>query len=261
MQRLLRSRRRVVVVGAVAAVAIAAAASYGYAAVTADNQIYTGCLLSGNISSVKIGSAPLKPCPNPAVQISWSQTGPQGPQGATGPTGGSGATGSTGATGPAGATGDTGASGPTGATGDKGDPGPANVAALQGSPCTFNGHPSTLDVSTDDTTGAVSLTCHAVYEVKVTTVNAGTLSGAFIDNTVHHHDNFRAPASMFFPAGHMIDVVTLSGSPAAASGTPFVLNCGPVTPSSGAGFTWYQGECTNTLSGDWAITATFHTTP
>jgi hypothetical protein len=110
-----------VAVGAVAAVAIVVAAGYGYAAVTATNQSYTGCLQGGAISNVAIGAVPTKPCPNNAVQISWSQTGPQGQTGATGPQGPQGATGATGPTGPKG---DTGATGPTGPKGDTGATGP-----------------------------------------------------------------------------------------------------------------------------------------
>ena len=45
MKRLLAAPRRGLAVGALAAVAVVVAAGYGYAAVTADNQIYTGCLV------------------------------------------------------------------------------------------------------------------------------------------------------------------------------------------------------------------------
>jgi hypothetical protein len=84
MKRLLASRRRLLAAGALAAVAVVVAASYGYAAVTATNQTYTGCLQGGSITNVAIGSAPTKACPNNAVQISWSQTGPQGLPGQNG---------------------------------------------------------------------------------------------------------------------------------------------------------------------------------
>jgi hypothetical protein len=116
MRRLLASRRRLLAVGAIAAVAVVVASGYGYAAITATNNTYTGCLQGGAIANVAIGAAPTKPCPNNAVQISWSQTGPPGANGATGPTG------------PAGATGQTGATGPQGATGSKGDPGPPGAS-------------------------------------------------------------------------------------------------------------------------------------
>jgi hypothetical protein len=111
MRRLFASRRRLLAVGAAAAVAVAVVSGYGYAAITATNNTYTGCLQGGAISNVAIGDNPTKTCPNNATKISWSQTGPPGANGATGQTG------------PAGATGQTGATGPQGATGPKGDPG------------------------------------------------------------------------------------------------------------------------------------------
>jgi hypothetical protein len=87
---------RALSLGAVAAVAVVAVAGYGYAAITATDQVYTGCLQSGTLSNVAIGSAPSKSCAKNAVQISWNQTGPQGerglqgergPQGPSGPQG------------------------------------------------------------------------------------------------------------------------------------------------------------------------------
>ena len=67
-----------------------------------------------------------------AVQITYTQvgpTGPQGDQGVTGPTGWTGAQGIQGATGP---TGWTGAQGPTGWTGPTGDTGPQGVQGPTG---------------------------------------------------------------------------------------------------------------------------------
>lgn len=50
---------------------------------------YTGCLnaASGHITNVAIGTAPRMDCVKPEVQITWNQTGPQGPQGIPGPQG------------------------------------------------------------------------------------------------------------------------------------------------------------------------------
>jgi hypothetical protein len=96
-----------VAAGVLAVVVVVVAAGYGYSAITATNNTYTACLLSGNLSNVSIGSTPDKACPRQAAQISWSQAGPPGQDGATGPTG---LTGATGATGPSGATGPAGAS-------------------------------------------------------------------------------------------------------------------------------------------------------
>jgi hypothetical protein len=102
MKRLLATRQRLFVLGVVASVAIVAASVYGYSAIAGPTpQSYTGCLLAGKLMNIVIdGTAPAPVCVKPAVQISWSQTGPTGPQGDTGVTG---QTGATGATGPAGA--------------------------------------------------------------------------------------------------------------------------------------------------------------
>ena len=99
-------------VGALAAVAVAVASGYGYAAVTATDNIYTGCLKpDGNLAKVAIGTSPLKACGKDDKPISWSQTGPTGPDGPTGPSGATGATGS------------------------------SNLAALQGSACSSTASP------------------------------------------------------------------------------------------------------------------------
>jgi hypothetical protein len=138
MKRLLASRRRLAAAGACAVVVLAVAAGYGYAAVTATNNVYTGCLQAGAIVNVAIGGAPQKPCSNNSTQISWSQTGPTGPQGSTGPAGPAGASGPKGDPGLPGAKGDTGAAGATGPKGDpglpgaKGDTGPAGSAGATG---------------------------------------------------------------------------------------------------------------------------------
>ena len=84
MKRLLAAPRCVFTIGALAAVAVVVAAGYGYAAVTADNQSYTGCLQNGDMTNVAIGSTPLKACPKNATQIGWNQTGPPGSNGQDG---------------------------------------------------------------------------------------------------------------------------------------------------------------------------------
>jgi hypothetical protein len=167
MRRVLASRR-MLAVGAVAAVAIVVAAGYGYAAVTATNNTYTGCLQGGAISNVAIGAAPTKPCPNNAVQISWSQTGPQGATGATGPQGPKGDTGATGSQGPKGDTGATGSQGPKGDTGATGPQGVSGTdgkdgkdgTSLIGSPCSLpDNTPGTVQMSVA-ANGAISFLCH-----------------------------------------------------------------------------------------------------
>ena len=87
MKRLLAAPRRVLAVGAVTAIAVVVAAGYGYAAVSADNQTYTGCLQNGDLTAIAIGSTPVKTCPKTATQVSWSQTGPAGTNGTNGTNG------------------------------------------------------------------------------------------------------------------------------------------------------------------------------
>jgi hypothetical protein len=84
MKRLLAAPRRVLAVGALAAVAIVVAAGFGYAAVAADNRTYTGCLQSGTLTNIAIGATPMKACAKNATEISWSQTGPPGTPGTNG---------------------------------------------------------------------------------------------------------------------------------------------------------------------------------
>src|SRR5207249_3763245 len=78
-----------------------------------------------------------------------------------------------------------------------GPPGPANLAALQGSPCTFNGHQSTLDVEVDSDTGVVTMTCKPVYVVSVS-VSGGTMTRVDIfDDTNQGHDKAYNSVSTF----------------------------------------------------------------
>jgi hypothetical protein len=195
---------------------VGAVGGYAYAAGTTVNQQYTGCLLSGAISNVAIGAAPLKSCNKPGVQISWSQTGPQGLPGADGVKGTDGKNGNTilnGIAAPPSSVGIVGdfyldtqaetlygpksgggwpASGTSliGPKGDKGDPGTAgsSLAALDGSDCTVDGKTSSLTVSVDSTTGGVTMTCKPVVAATVTVaVNGlGFLVGAgetIVDDT------------------------------------------------------------------------------
>ncbi len=106
------SKRRAVLAGVALSAAVVLGAGYAYGGSATTNNQYTGCLLSGNIGNVAIGSTPTKPCQSPGVQITWSQTGPQGnqrPAGPQGPQGITGARGDVGATGAQGQKGDTGA--------------------------------------------------------------------------------------------------------------------------------------------------------
>ena len=81
-----------------------------------------------------------------------NQTGPQGPAGATGP------------------------------AGPEGPAGPSSLAALQGSPCTVGGHTSTLNVSVNSASGAVTMTCVPNYHIYWAN-NIGTIGRANPDGT------------------------------------------------------------------------------
>lgn len=150
MEQLVSKRRRrpvtvAAVVGAVllgSSVLTASAATGGAAPVQ-----YTGCLKSGNLNNVAVGTAPASACVKPAVQITWNQTGPKGDPGATGPQGPAGVAGATGPqgaigspgpegdpgiSGPQGPSGATGADGTDGTDGANGAAGPAGPAGPQG---------------------------------------------------------------------------------------------------------------------------------
>ena len=117
---------------AVAGAASAASPGTGRSATPADGAgSFAACLsVSGQLTGVAFPAAsPLHPCTRKQKQVTWNQTGPQGPAGATGPQGDTGATGAQGAAGPQGPKGDTGAQGAAGATGDRG---PTGAAGPQG---------------------------------------------------------------------------------------------------------------------------------
>ena len=135
-------RRRVFAVGVVAAVAVVVAAGYGWSAITAGDQVYTGCLQSGSITNVAVGPTPLKARPKNALQISWNQQGQQGIPGTNGTSVNS-ATEPVGVNCANGGSKFTAANGVTyacnGGKGDKGDIGPAgpglsDISQLDGTP-------------------------------------------------------------------------------------------------------------------------------
>jgi hypothetical protein len=165
MNRLLATPRRVLAVGTLAAVAVVVATGYGYAAVTADNQTYTGCLQSGALTNIAIGETPLKACPKNSTQISWNQTGPQGAQGLQGIPGIPGEKGEHGDKGDPGVQGLRGEQGPPGPQGIPGPSGAATLASLAGSECVrTNGVKGNVVVNVAGTgepglSNAITLTC------------------------------------------------------------------------------------------------------
>jgi hypothetical protein len=261
------SKRRLAAV-ALMSVAAVLGAGYAYGAITTTNNQYTGCLKAGQLYNVAVGTAPTSACIKTGTQISWSQTGPQGTSvvataltvGDTNcPTGGTSfAVGTLTTYACNGAKGDKGDKGDNGDTGQTGAPGPANLAALQGSACTFSGHTSTLSVSVNSTSGAVSMICNPVYEVSAT-VTGGSMHTIFLDdNTDTNYGGACGPAtscSTLMPAGHdaRVRLTSTTGS--------FSYTCpggNPQTATFDARHNLYQGQCeTASLSGDYAVTAAF----
>ena len=182
MKRLFAAPRRVLAVGVLAAVAVVVAAGFGYAAVAADNQTYSGCLQNGDLTNVAIGSTPVRACPKNAIQINWSQSGTPGTPGTPGTNGTNGvsvtseteAAGANCADGGSkftaangvtyacnGAKGDKGDKGDKGIQGDKGDPG-ALAGSLAGVPCdtgSLDRPDGETKVAVAPTTGVITLTC------------------------------------------------------------------------------------------------------
>jgi len=155
------ARRHVIV--AVLVVAGCAVGGVAYATIPDASQVYHACMQK-NVGTLRLidESLPstdvLSHCRSSETEISWSQTGQQGPKGDVGPQGPKGDIGPqgaqglqgpqglqgdpgpqglTGATGPQGPKGDTGTQGPqgdTGPQGPKGDPGPQGAQGPAGAP-------------------------------------------------------------------------------------------------------------------------------
>ena len=113
-----RFRRVALAITAVAVVAIAGGVTYAVADI-GDGGVINGCYKSQN-GQLRLIDPATDSCHPSESAISWSQTGPQGPAGATGPPG---PTGPAGPPGPQGATGPQGPAGPQGATGPQGPAG------------------------------------------------------------------------------------------------------------------------------------------
>ena len=119
VSRFFHSRVMAAVVGCLLATGV-----LGGVALATGGSEYTGCLgTGGQIKNVAVGTDPRKPCREPQVQITWNQTGPEGPAGADGTAGAAGGTGATGQQGPAGVDGAAGSNGLDGATGPQGPAG------------------------------------------------------------------------------------------------------------------------------------------
>ena len=76
-----RTRRSI---GMVLALVLAVGAlGIGIASGQTSGNTYTACLKGGTLSKVAIGTAPANPCQGGATQVSWNETGEQGPPGSS----------------------------------------------------------------------------------------------------------------------------------------------------------------------------------
>jgi hypothetical protein len=142
MRRFTIGRVRWLLGGAVVGSIVAGGAAF--AAIPGSSGVINGCYQK-NVGNLRvIDPSAGDSCRPSEIEISWSQTGPQGatgptgPQGPQGPQGPKGDTGATGATGPVGPTGppgpkgDTGATGAIGPAGAPGQPGPKGDTGATG---------------------------------------------------------------------------------------------------------------------------------
>ena len=142
------------------------------------------------------------------------------------------------------------------------------MAALQGSPCTVNARPSSLNVSVDSMTGAVSMVCTPVYEVKAT-VTGGTMDLIRIREyplcVDHDFLDVSTSASYLLPKGMFVAVGFEDGSLSLGGGHTFTYTCPNAVVytadahTSGNGGTYYDGDnCyTDHLNEDFEVAATF----
>ena len=162
-------------------------AGVGLGAGGANEDVIHGCVNpSGGLRVV----GPQEDCKKNENRLSWNRQGPPGTPGQAGPPGREGAPGARGEAGPpggAGPRGDQGPAGPPGAVGPAGPPGPAGVstvAGLDGSECSFSGHPGAIVVSYGPA-GEVALRCALAIDFATDPRNCGRL-GNDVTGTLPH---------------------------------------------------------------------------
>jgi len=213
------------VIVAVAAGALGLVVYSGISAATPGPTTFYACM--GHDNHVEDISTTAPHCAHGQVVVSWNAVGPQGPQGNTGPQGPQGVQGSQGPIGNTGPQGTPGTPGTPGTKGDTGPAGPANLAALQGSPCTFAGNASSVDVTQDPTTGAVSLVCLPVHLVSVA-VTGGSMTQIKMASVAGPEtvtcDNATA-CSLLYRGGDDGYLVLTSGDTQTGGGSFFDITC------------------------------------
>jgi hypothetical protein len=151
--------------------------------------------------------------------------------------------------------------------GSAGSSGSVGLSGLQGSPCTVGGHSSTLQVSVNPTTGAVTMACPPLsapssYTARVT-VSGGTMTAIQISDATNGtvtRCKAASSCSLAAAAGDSVDVDLLSGLDADIPGKMFTYTCGNSLPKSAdpIGSAQFVGLCVeNSVTGDYNVTAGF----
>ena len=255
------------ILGAMAAATLGLVAYAGISAATPSPTTFYACMnTSTKVIPGSITTSSSLTCGKGMAVVSWNSVGPQGPQGIQGIQGD---TGSQGVPGTPGTPGTPGAPGAPGAKGDTGPAGPSNLAALQGSPCSFAGNASSVNVAQNPTTGVVTLTCAPVYQITTTVTSSNP---PLTDYLVNLHDfvtlssvhcNNSASCSLSAPAGNGQLLQVVSGDTSSFSpGYPFTVTCpsgwsggGAATPGFG---TTYESDCTtSSLSANGTASVSF----
>ncbi len=192
MRALFTSSSRKLLAAVSIAILLTGATAYTVVA-TSHSTAFSACLTQhGTLRSVVFGGTP-EACRAGDTSVTWSQTGPTGPQGDTGPQGPQGPQGDTGPQGPQG---DTGPQGPTGATGATGPQGPAGTSvdttAVLGRTLTVVASGSV----TPNNFQIVTVACPTGYEA----VGGGVDVGNVLSNVVASSGPTYAGARLLFAA-------------------------------------------------------------
>ena len=210
---------------------------------------FSACLNLATKTLSNVSFAATAKCAGRSTAIEWNQSGPVGLRGVPGPRGANGAP------------------GPRGATGAQGLPGPATIASLQGTPCSYNGFPSTIAIKTDSVTGVETITCTPVkFTVTVTDTSINPPIVAVNDTTNSSLSitcGTNASCSVQLLAGDSFYVaMSYPGSIQGLHQFNYSCNGGPVTPSTWLGVTYGDvgncsvGAASSVLTGNYSVTIT-----
>ena len=130
----------------------------------------------------------------------------------------------------------------------RGPAGPAGVAALQGTPCTYQGYPSTINVSQDPMSGVVTITCTPLFQVGAVADIALT---PIVTNDPTNGDNNEcdgaSPCSSWGGPGDRVSVTVENAH-------PFTYTCpGRAAAPASTNADGYGASCSATLTGDYVV--------